>query len=161
MPKVENRFAGHMETGDPRSPVFAAGGCTWPTVPALKYRAQSDNASGSLSQLDGNGLLLPLITFPHDHDVSVWQFTAATGDIEFINATKFGGSPFGPGYKWRIDIKIRGDFFIIIKEVLFPTQKCNVDVHIGNIVARGPSVGETGDTFAINQVEWDQVLPPD
>lgn len=150
-----------MESGDPRTPLFASIGCVWPTVMALKYRAQSDNATGSMSQLNGDGLLLELLTTPPTHDATVWQYFSAAGDIEFITLVKTADPSDVLGYRMRIDVKVRGDTFTVIEDIRRPHEKCNVNQLIGNMVSRGPSEGETGDSFTMNQVEWNETMPPE
>lgn len=160
MPQVENRFAGHMETSDPRSLLFGARGCVFPTVPAFRYRAMSTNATGDFAELNGDGLLLPLLTPLPATDFVVWGFLGADSPLEALLVGK-GQEPADlPGYHWEVFMQIACQIIPIFHEFQRPFERCNRDVPIGALEGDLPEFGTTGSTFILRQVEWDETMPP-
>ncbi len=160
MPLFDNHFAGHMLTGDPRSPIFAAAGCVWPTCPAWRYRAMSDDASGRFAQLNDAGILLELPDDEWEHDDTTWEWLDPEGDILLLTARKEKDpdNPFGS--VWAITIEVLFGDDPAEATIINPAQKCNVDLPIGAIGTGDPDQGTTGDTFRLEQVEFNKEDPP-
>lgn len=160
MPLYADHFAGHMPTGDPRSVVFVAAGCTWPTCPPWRWRAMSDNATGRFTQLNGDGILLELVGGTFEHDDTTWAWLTPTGDIVDLTARKEKGGTEPLGYRWTVAIEIEATSERAIAVIDNPEQKCNQNIEVGSIDTGDPEYGATGDTFRLEQVEFDQVNPP-
>ena len=152
-----NRFAGHLDMDDPRTPVTAAGGCVWPTVPAHRYLLQSDNATGSLASLLSAGLLVEKVTSGPAHNFCSWSLVFPHPSIlECAWQKTRVASPLG--YTWYFSLRILpGSVWQTI--LSFELRKCNVDVPIG-VVTSPDSSDHTGTDFKALQVEWDQWTPP-
>lgn len=160
-PLFDNRFKGHMETGDPRSLIFAAAGCTWPTVPAWRYRAVSCDATMLFAGLNVPGLLLLLDVGGVTHDSAVW-ITAAPVPPIFVAALVKTADTVNPGGSlWRFFISIAGIPGTIEKIVTRPEARCNQPLLLGAFGSDIPAQGTTGDTFRLEQVEWDEEFAPD
>ena len=160
-PLFNDHFRGHMESGDPRSLVFAAAGCTWPTVPAWRYRAVSCNATLLFAGLNVPGLLLPVFELVTTHDVGAWLLLVQAPPILAMALIKQPdpANPFGS--IWTVTIAIAGAMQQPIKVITRPEAKCNVPLLVGEMQTGDPADGTTGSTFRLEQVEWDEELAPD
>lgn len=152
-----HRFNGHLDMADPRTPVHAAAGCTWPSIPAYRYLLVSANAYGVLAPLNTTGILVEQAGAGPSHDAMQYNMIAAPPPILFAILYKnWVEDP--PGYEW--DIGIVASMCGILQTTLeFPIQKCNVDFTIGEMSCSG-YYGGTGSTFQAKQVEWNRTLPP-
>lgn len=161
MAQVQNRFAGHISPADPRSLLFSAKGSVWPTIPAFRYRAQSDNATGAYSFFNGDGLLLELFTpLPAFENVQWFGHRPPPLDHSaFINMQQTPVTR--PGFVWVIGVSPEIDTGFDIKFLVQPLRKTNVDIEVGSIQRFFPEIGDTGSTFRMRQVVWDQTMPPD
>lgn len=160
MPHVDEQFTGHVPTGDPRSLLTGAFGCIWPTMPAFRYRIQSDDATGLWSPWNDGGALVELITPIGQHDLPAWELLEATPPFEFVRWTKQPSSNELLGYFWQLWWKRSDDPLNILVFHAQPQSKCNVDVPLPNFSA-GPSFpGSFGNTARADQVVFDQRVPP-
>jgi hypothetical protein len=156
-PLYNDHFSGHMEGGDPRTPLTVAGGCVWPTVPAFRYKLSSDNATGILQILNWDSIIVEKNTpgIAHDH----CNYAMIRGPVGiFYAAMDKLARPDRQGYTWHVTI-IASICGMLLKEIPFPRRKCNHNFVIGNIWCPGYQ-GSTGDTFRAEQVEFDHLEPP-
>ena len=157
MPLYDNHFAGHYETGDPRTPVTAGAGCVWPTVPAHRYLLKSTTATGILLGLNTQGILVEKGSPGPAHDECIFNMIDGPAPILFASIRKRWLSSID-GYAWDIGIvvSICGG---LEKTLDFPHQTCNRDFEIGNMPCPLTS-DETGPDFTAYQVEWNHTTPP-
>ena len=160
MPKVANQFAGSMLPADPRSLLFGARGNIFPTIPAYRYRAQSTNATGSLSFFNGDGILLPLVTPLPATDSVIWQFIRPLPEDGGAFLAKAPNPPLDGGFSWLIGVTDEIDTGFTFKIIERPESKANVDILVGSILRTFPQIGDTGSEFRMRQVVWDQTMPP-
>lgn len=160
MPLYDDHFSGHLETEDPRGPLSAAGGCRWPTCPAYRYWLISDDATGDLAFLNTDPILIQFTGPQPSHDSAKWILHGANPFITSAVAEKL----FDQGdttYRWLFDVNV-----IAIPEapltfgVVRNVEKCNRDIPLPNTWAFDIDRGVTGDTFRMEQVEWDKTKPP-
>lgn len=161
MPKVANQFAGSILPSDPRSLLFGARGSVFPTIPAYRYRAQSTNATGSLSFFNGDGILLPLIVPLPATDNVVWLFTIPLPEDGGAFLAKVGPSTYPNGFQWIIGVTDEIDTGYTQKFIDRDLSRTNVDILVGSIVRTFPQIGDTGSEFRMRQVVWDQTMPPE
>lgn len=159
-PKFANKFAGHHPEDDPRSLLFAAAGCTFPTTPPFRYRAQSSNALFRFAELNGDGLLLELFTPEPNWNNASWLWTSTGGDLDFVAIVKQQTPATRPGAEWICLMKIAIEPIVMRKTIVRSLGKCNVDILIGEMDTGDLDQGTTGTTFTIKQVEFDEELPP-
>lgn len=156
-PLYANRFAGHLRTFDPRTPLTAAGACIWPTVPAHRYLLKSEDATGVLLGLNTQGILIERTTVGIGHDTSQWSMIAGPPPILWALVFK-ETLPDRLSYRWTVAIS--ASFCgILLKNWTLSRRKCNVDFHIGNMPCVSTS-DETGPTFTAYQVEYASSEPP-
>lgn len=159
MPLYADRFSGHLEAADFRTPLFGAAGCTWPTIPAQRYYLSSTNATGLLTVLNFTGILVIQNVPVVNHD-----------DIQWV---QFGPHPFTvikfrklwvkerPGYNWELVLDIGSACGPALTWTLErPIESCNRDVIFGNKACQNAPSWTTGSTFSAKQVEFDQGRPP-
>lgn len=161
MPKVANQFAGSILPDDPRSLLFAARGSIFPTIPAYRYRAQSTNATGSLSFFNGDGILLPLVTPLPATEVVTWVFVRPLPEDGGAIIIKTQQAADDGGFRWNIGVTDEIDTGFTFKVIERPLSRTNVDILVGSIVRTFPDQGDTGSEFRMRQVVWDQTMPPD
>lgn len=157
MPLYDDHFSGHLEHGDPRTPLTAAGACVWPTMPAHRYLLSSTDAYGILSPINGQGILVEKDTVGIAHDSCTWNMIRGPAPILFVFLTK-STAPDRQSYYWDIAMSatVCG---IMTARVTRSLRKCNEDFPIGDLVCPG-YYGGTGSTFKAEQVEWDHLEPP-
>lgn len=154
-----HRFDGHLEHTDFRTCVTGAGGCTWPTIPAVKYLITSDNPQGAFGFLATDGILVGRATENVEHDFTIWQGPLNVVPVTFCFLAK-AMFPDAVSWQWALTIKIplcpltTGGVFGPF------SGRCNRNFAFDNMVCSESSVGETGNDLQIQQVEWDQVVPP-
>lgn len=160
MPLYANPFAGHLEGGDPRGPLSAAGGCTWPTIPAYRYWLISNDATGDLAFLNTDPILLQFDSPQPAHNAAEWLLLNDHDYVDGAIAEKF----FTQGdntYRWQFEIEV---IAIPEEELIFGVirneEKCNRDIPLPNVWAFDIDRGRTGDTFRMEQIEWDKESPP-
>ncbi len=161
MPQVQNQFAGHMLQADPRSLLFAARGSVWPTIPAFRYRAQSTNATGAYEFFNGDGMLATLLTSLPATDAVLWFGLQNLPIGEAILMGKNQTPATRPGFEWTIGVTPEIDVGFDIKIIARPLSKTNVDLLVGSITHPWPWEGDTGSTFRLRQVVWDETMPPE
>ena len=159
-PLYANHFAGHLPEGDPRTPVHGAAGCVWPTVPAMRYYFTSDNATGIFLPFQVLGALVIRPTIAVDHNLFAYQAVVWPPPWALVYCRKVA-DPDSTGYRWQVQFHAGSGLCLVTIDIPFPNQGCNVTVPLGNQVCpiMGPA-GQSGDTFRMEQVEFDDVLPP-
>lgn len=159
MPLVANRFAGHFPQGDPRTPVTVAGGCIWPTVPAMRYLLVSDDATGVWSFLNTDGILVEHQAFFPGHDKGQWN-----GPLNFVPITRALGLKEyewpASIYTWCWDIQHVLCSSPIRFCVTRPYETCNRPIPLIEAWCLGSPLETTGTTFRMLQVEFDETKPP-
>lgn len=160
MPKYANRFAGHMPTDDPRGPLSAAGGCTWPTCPAYRYWLISDDATGDLAFFNTDPVVIQFTSPQPAHDVAGYSLIVANPFVALALAVKTFVQP-NDTYTWSFLVIVNAipEAFLtfgIIRDI----ETCNRDLPLPNTWAFDIDRGVTGDTFRMEQIEWDKEEPP-
>lgn len=160
-PQIADRFAGHFSQGDPRGQLSAAGGCHWPTTPAYRYRLISDDATGDLAFFNTEPVVLQFASAQPGHNVGVWLLIVPNDNVVFAAAVKTF-APRASFYNWSISVGI----VTLPEEVLAfnfnrNNERCNRDLPLPNVFAFDIDRGVTGDTFRMEQIEWDRVAPRD
>lgn len=159
-PLYHDRFSGHLEEGDPRGPLSAAGGCIWPTIPAYRYWLISDDATGDLAFFNTDPVIIQFISPQPAHDVAGWSLIVANPFVLAAAAQKTYVHPNNT-YSWS--------FFVIVNAipeawltfgVIRNNERCNRDIPLPNTWAFDIDRGVTGDTFRMEQIEWDEESPP-
>lgn len=161
MPKVANQFAGHLLPADPRRLLFGARGSVFPTIPAYHYRAQSTNATGSLTFLNGDGFLLALQTLLPATDDVEWEFIRPPPPDGAVRLIKEQRTIDRPGFRWRVGVTPEWDTGYTEKILPRSLSRTNVDILVGSILVGMPDPGNTGSTFTLRQVVWDETMPPE
>lgn len=158
--KYADRFSGHLDNGDTRTPCTAAGGCVWPTMPALRYRIVSDDATGVFLPLNVVGVLISKVTLGTAHDLCNYASDQVEpSPINVIGVKRYTKET--EGYQWEIDFLIGSGCGLVETVTKRPLEKCNQDFVIGDYPCPlNPAVGRTGSTCRALQVEWDQTQPP-
>lgn len=160
MPKVEDRFSGHFETGDPRGPLTAAGGCDWPTVPAFRYWLKSDDATLDLRFLNSHPVLLEFSSVQPAHDVAAWSLVPPHDFVSVAAAVKVYFFPNNT-YAWTFAVLVNAiPEEPLLFNVIRDSENCNRDIPLPNVFAFDIDRGVTGDTFRMEQIEFDKTAPP-
>lgn len=149
-----------MPEGDPRSNLFAAGGCTWPTVPPYKYFLGSGDATGSFFFLNTTGLLFPVSQPAPNHDLCYWTGTGLPFPMLAAVIEK-KVKPDRTGYTLTLTMTALGyppNFIVVEQEMI--VQKCNIDQAVGNHSWPYTWPGATGSTCTLYQVAFDETEPP-
>lgn len=161
MPLYDDHFSGHLETGDPRGPLSAAGGCTWPTIPAFRYWLISDDATGDLAFFNTAPVLIQFRSAQPAHNLAVWLLQGTHPDVSIVIAVKL----FDQGsttYTWEFAILVNAIPEALLEFVVTrPIGPCNRDIPLPDVWAFDIDRGTTGTTFRMEQIEWDHESPPD
>jgi len=159
MPRYIDRFQSHMPEGDPRTPLFGAGGCPWPTVPAYRYLLVSAHATGIWEFLNDDGILIEFVSFGDNHDLIQYEGPLGPGPLEYAQVWK-EYVPGAPTFAWELSLKHEqcGGVLFIHKE--FSLQPCNRNWLLGNYECASGYPGETGHSFSMRQVEYNKNVPP-
>jgi hypothetical protein len=120
----------------------------------------SDDATGIFSFLNTDLILVQFTGPQPSHSFGQWVLAQPNPGVDSAIAEK----RHWPGetvYRWRFDIELTvfpngWRPFTVTR----PQEKCNRDLVLPNLKSIDPDAGETGDTFRMMQVEWDQVSPP-
>ncbi|MCK5292957.1 MAG: hypothetical protein KAR39_13185 [Thermoplasmata archaeon] len=158
-PLYDNHFAGHFESADPRTPLHGAGGCVFPTVPAMRYCLRSNNATGLMAILNYTGILVirPVVTL--DMDFYQYQPVAPPPPFGVTRCVKVY-NPVTEGYRWEVNINMGSGVCPMEWRIEKPFSACNVDVLLGaRSCPGGIPPGSTGSTFTMYQVEYDGTCP--
>lgn len=160
MAKTADQFAGHVFNGDPRSLLTAAFACTWPTMPAYRYRIHSADASGQWSVWNDGGALVELVSPIGEHNLAQWQLVGWQPPFEFVRWSKLPSSDELSGYTWQLWWKLLNDPLNLIDHLAMTTGRCNVNIPLPDW-ASGPSFpGSFGLTAQAEQVVYNETLPP-
>lgn len=158
-PRFDNLFESHMPEGDPRTLVTGAGGCIWPTVPARRYLLVSDNPTGIWNFLATDGLLIEHLLFFPGHELAGYFGGGGGTPISFIVAGKRYNRP-DDFYTWEFQIQHGECSSQVNFTVIRPIETCNRPIPLGNRFCIDEPGSETGSTFRMLQVVYDQTEPP-
>lgn len=158
MARYSNRFVGHIEPGDPRTPVTVAGGCRWPTVPPFRLQLGSTNATGLYAHFNHDPVLLQLDLSTATHNNGVWVPTLLPFWLYSCKIEKLYNPGMHPRFQWWVSIMLQltGKLELAVAN---RSGKCNVNVRFGNQIG-GWLRGRVGSEFGFRQVEHDQIEPP-
>lgn len=159
-PHVDAQFSGHLWEGDPRSQVHGAGGCTWPTLPAMRYQLISDNATGIFFVWSLTPGLMVRMVNTVDHDLYKYVGVSIPLPFSLTRARKVY-NPITWGYRWELDFEMGSGCSPILYRQERPLEKCNVNVLLGDgFCVEHPELGRFGSTFRMLQVKYDETEPP-
>lgn len=153
-----NRFAGHLAAGDPRTPLAAAGGCPWPTVPPYRMQFSSLNPTGQFEFLLYTPVILQLIDSPVQHSLATWEAIEQPPIVYSWTVYKVWSPTLVPDWDYQMVILLNGWPAEVpyAKDIGGP---CNVDVVWGDIsIPYG--TGSPGSLFTQFQVEYNQTRHP-
>ena len=152
-------FRGYFTPGDPRGPLFASKGASWPTCPAWRYRLGSKTATGAWEFLTDTGILFE--ASQPAHDTSTWtpiaDAPACFTDCRIVRSWV----PVLSLVRWRliIDCNCPGAPWDLTK-TMTPGRAANRDVILGDLVTPlGPGSDKAG-VVTIYQVQFDEENPP-
>jgi hypothetical protein len=159
-PKVADPFSGHLPDGDPRGPLSAAAGCIWPTVPPYRFHLISDDATAGLGFLNTRPIVFEFVSDQPAHDQAFWSLLGTHPDVSSGLVVKEYDF-FRTGYAWAGQIWVNAFFSLpLLFRQLRPIERCNRDCALPNVAVYEPIDGVTGDTFRLEQIEWDKTSPP-
>lgn len=159
MPHYAWRFGGHLRAGDPRTLATAAGGCTWPTIPAHRYLITSTNATGIWEYLNTTGILVQKAGIHVAHNTTVWVGPLNVCPCTTAWARKDYHHP-DVCYEWHFVIWTTGAGGFLRMHVVRPYSPCNCNLDLGSHHSEEPPRGDTGSGCVMRQVEFDQTEPP-
>lgn len=152
-------FTGFMQPGDPRGPLFASGGATWPTCPAWRYRLGSEDASGSWSFLRTTGILFEA-TGPSGHDFATWAMMADAPPCFTHCEIWRTWVPIVSLVRWTLRIITPCHWKAWRSDTFTTPGAANKDVLLkGLFTPRGPP-GDPGTKLTLYQVEFDEETTP-
>lgn len=154
-----DRFSGHMDPADHRTPLHGAAGCVWPTVPPQRYYLTSGNATGVFVPFNLSGMLVARMVGSVDHNLYNYAQLGPFPGISLVRCEKHA-QPDGIGYRWLVEIDAGSGCGIVSWDLDFPEQTCNRDVPLGNRSCPILPVGSTGSQMRMIQVEFDKSSPP-
>lgn len=157
-PHVADRFSGHMDEGDPRDLMWACGGCNPPTIMAHNYLLCSTNATGVLDFLNTVGVeLIPNTPLGSSFEFW-WKLRAA---MPWVTVALMKRTfPYNID-DYRLELQVTTGAGTFWSDTTFPRGDCN-KTHMLTPASLGfpVEIGNTGDQFQLQQVEWDQTRPP-
>lgn len=154
MTKYLNRFKGHMRSGDPRTPVTGAGGCTWPTVPPWRIKLSSRNATGEWAFLNTKLLLLEQDPQSSSHNRVVWRAIDKPDEVYWVLVEKIYIPSLHPAFRYWLSILLTG----WAHEWTWPKNcvgSCNRNLRWGDL-RRSQRSASTGSSFTQHQIEFDK-----
>lgn len=158
-PLYANRFAGHLESGDPRTPMQGAGGCPWPTIPPHRVQFSSTDATGQFVFLRTFPVILEQVASPFHHTLLTYESIESPPEVYNWTLYKTYDRESYPEYSWYLIIMLVG-WPAEVPYAKFVSGPCNRDVVWGDIgIPYG--VGSPGSHFIQFQVEYDQMRAPD
>lgn len=160
-PHVANQFTGHLPEGDPRTQCHGAGGCTWPSMPAMRYQLKSTNATRAFTIWNVTPGLIIRNSNDVDHDL--WWLSGVSIPPPFsIYLAQKVYTPDTWGYQWQINIYMDPYPLPIEYRVDRPFENCNRSIVLGAKGMPGmPWLGTLGSTFTMYQVHYDKTVPPE
>lgn len=158
MAHYRSRFTGHIEAGDPRTPITVAGGCRWPTVPPFRVLFSSTTATGIYRPWNTEPVLFELNLESAQHSYGIWEAPHLPWWLYSAWMEKFYNRDLFPRWRYHFTfmMTLRKKQEIAVASL---TGRCNVDVTFGD-EAGGPLRGRLGHDFGFKQVEFDQLEPP-
>lgn len=157
--KYANRFAGHMHPDDPRTPLQGAAGCTWPTVPAFRFKLRTENAYGLLTFWNYNNALLQQQPGSHEHNELWWLGSNLPLGCSYLIVGKHYTHPASI-FTWTVALILTGPYTLISVEVPFEFGVCNRDWPIGDFTSPFLPDSGMGSTCRLTQVEFDKTQEP-
>lgn len=158
MPLYSNRFAGHLPNGDPRTPVLAAAGCPWPTIPPWRVEFSSTDATGQWEFLNATPVILEQVDTLFPHNWGEWQPIELPPEVYQWELHKVGTRDTFPEYEYHLIIVLIG-WPGEVGFTKYKTGPCNTDIVWGNMSCPYGS-GDQGETFTQYQVEFDKMRSP-
>lgn len=160
MPLYADNFAGHMFDGDPRNPLTGAFACTWPTVPAYRYRINAPNAFGVYIGFNITPPLIELTSDVGDHDVAEWEAPDPGFWLQSVLLRKLPIDTEFDGFQITLTWKTLINPNLLTNDEIYTTRKCNKNIPLPNW-NQGPMInGEMGEDAELLQVVWDETEPP-
>lgn len=159
MPLYNDRFSGHMELDDPRTVIQGAGGNTWPTCPPYRWAPRTEDAYGLLSYWNTNAAYLTSAATGHEHNQIHWLGVNLPLGCSYFLAGKLW-VPSELKINWTIAFIQTFPYALVQKVWQVNPGPGNVDLAIGNMTHPGLPDSGTGDSFRLEQVEWDATAPP-
>lgn len=156
---IEDRFKGHIHNLDIRGPLTAAGGSTWPTIPAFRMRLGSWDGWGILQWLSDVGILFQMLMPQPGHDAMIWNDIIAP--VEVSSALLFRVYTFpNDFYTWAYQIQMVQSGPSITDSWDRPFETNNRDHLVPDKDFGSPPQGGTGTGCTLFQVEYDETEPP-
>ena len=153
-------FKGYFRAGDPRSLAYASAGADWPTVPPVRWRLGSEDATGSWEFLKTKGVLLENPGYA-SHDFGSWS--AISGQpacfTRFDITRQFPEDWLFVVYKLILNTPCQARPWSSMK-ILDP-GRANQDVFFKSIFTPNGPPGDPGTKLTAYQVEFDATDPPD
>jgi hypothetical protein len=156
---TSERFEGHLESEDPRTPVTAAGGCTWPTVPAHRYLLVDPDATGIWSCMVYNGILIEKVTPGPAHDACQWNMVMAPWPIIWTVVWKRWDRA-KQQIEWEVTINNALCDALAQATKDFGYWKCNQNFVFGKLGCTQSGVPAEMTNLQFLQVEHDKTRPP-
>lgn len=159
MAKQTRPFDGHFDGDDPRWVTTAAGGCTWPTIPAHRYMLMSDNATLSWWHLRFPWALFQRTSPASSHDQCTWGLYSTTYPITWAWFDRLW-IPAEQRIKWHVEIMTIDCYFPAIADFYTEPGACNGEVQLGDMTCIA-ALGSTGDHMKLIPVQFDKTTIED
>ncbi|GAG64994.1 unnamed protein product [marine sediment metagenome] len=160
MPLYDDQFAGHLFNGDPRNPLSAAFGCTWPTFPAYRYIFDAPNSTGLWAIFRSPAPLVELVSDVNTHRTGEWERIGLPGFFARLEWDKLAIADEFDGFEWVLTWEpIFQPITITNSFIVTSPRACNTDVALPNWNF-GEIPGELGEDAFARQVVWDETVPP-
>lgn len=157
MPKESNAFEGHFHQDDPRWITTAAGGCTWPTIPAHRYELQAPNATLHWIPLRIFGALYQRTSPPNVHDDCTWGLLSSIAPITWSWISRSWDKETEL-ITWHIELMSIWCYFPAIFDFTEEPGKCNGEVALGDLSCTG-ALGSSGEGTKLVPVQFDKSSP--
>ena len=157
-PRFANHFTSHMPEGDPRTPLTASAGCIWPTVPAWHLLVVSNDATGVLSFLNTLGIQLKPHATQREFDDFRWVLN---GGVPPVVNPELMKTQLNDPYGYRLQLTATTVWGMFQSVTDFPYRVCNCCHPLTRTTVGSPVIlGDTGDSFRLLQVDFDETRPP-
>lgn len=153
-----NRFAGHLDVGDPRTIISGAGGCTWPTIPPFRVQLSSTNATGEWLFLRHRPIILEQDMIASHHNYVLWYAIDQPREVYNVILQKYFIPSKFPQWDYSIRIQLN-PWASPVVWFHHTSGKCNKDILWGTRY-RTVQMGTTGNHFMQYQVEYNKFRYP-